>query len=658
MITESLKSQVYIDLLKAVLQDAYLATKLSKRAQKISLQKDIDYAEGRMQLEGTAFFSKTLAKVGNAYTRSLDGTSRFEPSGLKRYRNATVKSVLPAFAGEIFRCTHTDNGQLREDADPRMVQLIRTVLYATYKMREEFSDESLSTYRASFIACDRSLLEVEFVKDCRKAVQDEVDTLSRVSREYRAVLREARILVHKVLQHTDPLDITPSHGPGAVAEGLKPYDKPYHSDMAEPMGDVYDITYYISGAHALVDNIHEYKNDTGFNDVARVLFVPKDSRGPRVITCEPVAKQWIQQGLMRAMKQALRDSPLTCDYVVLHDQTVNQVVSALSSVLGTFASIDLKDASDRVTTELIKLLFPDNWYRCLMAARSSFYRFQKSDDIRPLIKYAGMGNATTFPTEALCFWALGQALVKCNQCACQDVYVYGDDILIASDAVEDLTKLYTYVGLKVNQEKSYVSGDFREACGYDAFKGQNVAPLRLKTLLDAIDDPIGQASALSGLVQIANREWVNHPNLATYLYEQVKKLVPWIPNSDIRVSGALVFNLGHHLVDTMPSRWNKRYQRREYLVRVAMPRLFRRRRSKSAPHRWCDVLQVLVKPGLGVYRDPTADQYSVPNRSIIQVRWCPEGHDIRRIEPHMLTLEAALERGIRRTIGLHIRESI
>lgn len=647
MITETRKSQVYMDLLKAVLQDAYLETKLSKRAQKISLQKDIDYADGRMRLEGTAFFSKVLARVGNAYTRSLDGSSRFEPSGLKRYRNATVKSVLPAFAGEIFRCTHTDDGQLREDADPRMVQKIRTVLFATYKMREEFSSESLDTYRASFIACDRSLLEVEFVQDCKKAVEDEVDTLSRVNRQYRAVLREARILVHRVLQNADPMDITPSHGPGAVSEGLAPYEKPYHSDMAEPMGDVYDITYYISGSHALVDNIHEYKNDTGFNDVARVLFVPKDSRGPRVITCEPVAKQWIQQGLMRAMKQALRDSPLTRDCVVLHDQTVNQVVSALSSVLGTFASIDLKDASDRVTVELVKFLFPDNWFRCMMAARSSYYRFQKSEDIRPLIKYAGMGNATTFPTEALCFWALGQALVKQHNAACQDVYVYGDDILIDSESVKLLTGLFTYVGLKVNTDKSFVDGPFREACGYDAFKGQNVAPLRIKTLVDALNDPEGQASALSGLVEVANRTWANHPNLASFLYEQVKSLAPWVPNSDIRIPGALVFNLGHHLVDTMPVRWNKRYQRREFLVRVAMPRIVRRRRSKSAPHRWCDVLQVLVKPGLGVYKDPTADQYSVPNRSIIQVRWCPEGGNIKRLEPLLPSLETRLAHGYR-----------
>jgi len=277
------KSQLYLELLEAVLRDAYLSTNLSRRAQNISLKRDIDYARGRMRSEGCAFFSKTLAKVGNSYTRSLDGTSVFSPEGLKRYKNKTVRSVLPAFARRLFLCTHTDSGILRKEATADMVRYIRSVLYLTYKMREEFDNESIAAFAADFHSRDRRLLEVAFVKEAQCFFVDE--NWSRFDRRWRETLMVARHLVHRVVSNNDPMDITPSHGPGAVSGGEKPWEKPYHRKMAEPMGDIYDISYYVSGAHALADNIREWQQGQTHDDVARVLFVPKDARGPRVITC-------------------------------------------------------------------------------------------------------------------------------------------------------------------------------------------------------------------------------------------------------------------------------------------------------------------------------------------------------------------------------------
>jgi len=630
----TLKSRLYVELLEATLRDAYLATSLSRHAQTLSLNKDIDCARRRMSTEGTSFYSKELAMIGNSFTRSLDGISQFQPVGLARYRNKTVRSVLPAFARSLFLQTHTDDGYLRKEATPGMVQHIRSVLYLTYKMREEFDCENLADFAADFTGRDRHLSQVPFSIEAKTSFQDDINW-SGIDRRWRAVIMIARHLVSRVLSNADPSDILPSHGPGAVSGGEKPWEKPYHRKMAEPMGDVYDISYYVSGSHALADMIGEWKQGLVHEDVARVLFVPKDSRGPRVITCEPVAKQWIQQGLMRSLRKAISEHYLTKDTVVLDDQSVNGVLACLSSVLGSYATLDLKDASDCITCELVRALFPKHWYDALMAARSPMYRIQGSEEICKLVKFAGMGNATTFPTETLCFWALSQALLLkrtdthyggfrpidrrvYNRLEIEKVYAYGDDLVVPSTLVDELQELFSYVGLVVNTKKSFSTGRFREACGYDAFDGQNVAPVRLKGLIDAMD---GDVASLAGLVQTCNRIWMEYPNLTYYLHGLLKERYPWLRNWNVAPPGSVVFQLPHITVDKDVRRWNSKLQRIEFRVPVVTPVYMDRKMGEDSHHHWCDVLQVLVKPGLRVYEDPVADRYSIPNRSQIRFGW-------------------------------------
>jgi len=98
-----------------------------------------------------------------------------------------------------------------------------------------------------------------------------------------------------------------------------------------------------------------------------------------------------------------------------------------------------------------------------------------------LEKFSSMGNGFTFPLESLIFWALASA-------ASDDIVtVYGDDIICAVKDVELIIKVLEACGFAINKGKSFWSGPFRESCGSDYYRGIDVRPVYVKTVLSGID---------------------------------------------------------------------------------------------------------------------------------------------------------------------------
>jgi hypothetical protein len=223
--------------------------------------------------------------------------------------------------------------------------------------------------------------------------------------------------------------------------------------------------------------------------------VPKDSRGPRLISCEPLDFQWIQQGLGRALVQHLESHPLTRWSLHFSDQSPNQSGASLGSLTGDYATLDLNEASDRVSTELVRLLFPEPLLECLMNSRSLSTVLP---DGRSLVlnKYAPMGSALCFPVLATVCWALlavglpDAGSFPYNESSRktwrprvrEDFLVYGDDIIVRTAHAAHAMNLLESFGLKINRDKSCTSGFFRESCGRDAFKGLTVTPVRIRTV--------------------------------------------------------------------------------------------------------------------------------------------------------------------------------
>lgn len=220
---------------------------------------------------------------------------------------------------------------------------------------------------------------------------------------------------------------------------------------------------------------------------ARLGFVPKTSKTDRTICVEPSLNALGQKGIGSYMKKRLG-----LFGVNLRDQSVNQRLAELGSIDGSLATVDLSSASDTVSYALVMSLLPSEWFSLLDRFRSE--RVEAEGVVIDLEKFSSMGNAYTFELESLIFYALALAVCDSLDLVGRPVFeegrllirdwpisVYGDDIIIPTDAVPLLYETLNWCGFEVNTEKSFSTGNFRESCGADWLFGFDVRPWYLKT---------------------------------------------------------------------------------------------------------------------------------------------------------------------------------
>jgi hypothetical protein len=82
---------------------------------------------------------------------------------------------------------------------------------------------------------------------------------------------------------------------------------------------------------------------------ARVCLVPKDSRGPRIISCEPAELMFIQQGIMRKLYSHLETHHLTAGQINFTDQSINRNLALLAS--------NAKETWPRLTFRMLRIVF-------------------------------------------------------------------------------------------------------------------------------------------------------------------------------------------------------------------------------------------------------------------------------------------------------------
>jgi hypothetical protein len=215
---------------------------------------------------------------------------------------------------------------------------------------------------------------------------------------------------------------------------------------------------------------------------SEVLFVPKDSRGPRTIVREPYFNLRLQMGLHDLIRDSFAHD--TRGRIQFISQENFRSIAHESSVHRRFCTIDLKDASDRVGTGVISRVF-----RNFPAIQGSIKHFRTrlaslpgQDAPIPLRKLSGMGSGFTFPLmAALIYTAIYTGTPLSSRDRIRDlIYVYGDDIIIPTWLYNHAVLALEKVGLQVNPSKCFFRSHFRESCGADAYKGQSVAPARLK----------------------------------------------------------------------------------------------------------------------------------------------------------------------------------
>jgi len=200
--------------------------------------------------------------------------------------------------------------------------------------------------------------------------------------------------------------------------------------------------------------------------------VPKDYKGPRIIAPERFDRQYRMKAIAAELERCLvRNGFGTC--IPLHDQTVNQKLAFIGAAKGTVATVDLSSASDTVTKQLVGETFPANIYEDMIKVMPT--HVIRGDAYLPLRAFGTMGSALTFIVESIIFFAIAVVAVELyieftgDKPAFIVATAYGDDITISAEAAETLYDILKALGFKVNTDKSYHSGPYRESCGKEYY---------------------------------------------------------------------------------------------------------------------------------------------------------------------------------------------
>lgn len=445
-------------------------------------RRDAITAFRRVEHEGISFLTISLTKFCQDFERSIEAGLIDSTRFLGYKKRASLPAFLQGLTSLVFDPT---SGRLLDKPDPIAVKDIRQFCLMWKKINLPCSKERVAAAFDQYVKTDQ---EVGGTYDSISA-QNLLD--------FRKV---SRIIWSEVLQKVDfrltSCSLTPRHGPGATAErilGNKKYAlQNWHTrlESAFPF-DQFGLT----SLNNLEDGILERVNflEPEAEPPVRVITVPKTLKTPRIIAIEPVCMQYTQQSLMSEITREIESHPFTSGVVNFSDQTVNQRLALESSKDGSYATLDLSEASDRVSLGLVSDMLgaTPSLLEAVLACRST--RANLPGDITiTLNKFASMGSALCFPIESMLFYTvsilavikeLNLPLTRNSITSVKNfVYVYGDDIIVVADKVQAVIRSLETFGLKVNGHKSFWNSRFRESCGMDAFEGVRVTPVYLRRL--------------------------------------------------------------------------------------------------------------------------------------------------------------------------------
>jgi len=462
-----------------------------------------------------------------------------------------------------------------------------------YKLEVQHDQDTVDSFLSSFKEVDRSLPMV-FSQD------DPTVSL-------------ARRIISRVLCNSNPLDIRPCHGSGATACRTKNYEKWHKLRYYAKLDAIFSYPeYFFFNPTHLVDEMEKIEEAVTCLPRARVCLVPKDSRGPRIISCEPAELLYIQQGLMRKLYSELQTNNLTRNFVNFEDQEINRELARYASINGYFATLDLSEASDRVSLPLVRALFPDRWVEALEACRSE-ETLLPTDEVVKLNKFAPMGSSVCFPVEAMVFWAISLASIfnkhllptgeRESILASKygpSVFVYGDDIIVETDYASTVMDGLESVGLLVNRDKSYAIGYFRESCGGDFYRGVDVTPVRIRKFIsESSSSAITDADlANSFIAKFGLGDSISLINLIDEAHG-----IP-LPRTSMQLPGCIRSGPASSNDVFYRRRWNFDLQRYEHRIPQPVTRVLARREAAWSELLRKELTRDLPDSPLGKYGNP------------------------------------------------------
>lgn len=491
--------------LGALLEDVRRARNSSKLAQDqdlyIKLEEAItdvmNFLETRKDMSIVLI---TLPDLGKLFDKAMSSQFYDWNSHSKICKEARVpRSVTNLFA-QIFDKV---NGRHLFEIDAGLVFFIRQALYLFKKVNLDCPQESIERTVRDFIEMDQSLRapsgtwNADYWLPHRFAFGGDPvlhGSHPRADALWKTVDDVFASIVP--MREVDRLLVRPKHGPGAVADMKTGEDKylfPHWPTKLEGQFPAHVFSQHRSDLH-LSEETTSVLNP--IEPPARLIAVPKTFKGPRLIASEPIAHQFLQQGLMKWLRDNL--SPLLRDTINFTSQEESREAALKASRNGELATVDLSSASDRLSCWVVERAFGGNnsLLSCLHAVRTrTIIDGTGTDELLHLRmkKFAAQGSAVTFPVQTIVYAGLAIAAVlfyenlkpsKRNiRLVGRKVRVFGDDIMIPRNCVPLLTLMLDSLELKVNASKTHFSGLFRESCGMDAYNGVEVTPAYVSDLV-------------------------------------------------------------------------------------------------------------------------------------------------------------------------------
>lgn len=484
-----------------------------------------------VEQRGLPFVTIDLPALGKHFDVCLD-SGLFTKSCLAGSRPYKSSSTIPRLFRGLYLRVFNDQGELSSNPDVSSIRLLRQLFYAGKKLKLECENARTWKTVREFYGIERDLgssslnwdedeidisrldhlhLGDYLVDNVDTATlfpeRDQGDTGSRFQKLEMewfldSIQRVSDIISSSVLGVFNPLDWKAKHGPGAVSDtknGSSKYDFPNWSDKLESVFPMAEFGFPNYGAWA--DTVSDPKALEGrfssHEPASKLIAVPKEMKGPRLIASEPTSHQWCQQIIKDFLSRRVGRTWLS-NSIHFRDQSHNQRAALRASTQGGW-TIDLSSASDRLSCKIVERIFRRNetLLRALHASRTRWIS-QEIDRNSPrfhrLRKFSTMGSACTFPVQSIvfCCIALGVYLevrkmpktISSLRKACREVLVFGDDIIVPEDIGKPLQDVLGHLEFKVNRQKTFGTGRFRESCGCDAYNGEDVTPVRITHVPD------------------------------------------------------------------------------------------------------------------------------------------------------------------------------
>nr|UJQ85932.1 MAG: hypothetical protein 3 [Leviviridae sp.] len=317
-----------------------------------------------------------------------------------------------------------------------------------------------------------------------------------------------------------------SCGPGSSL-GTKRTDflgKMFESELTVTDVGLYEFyTSQLSPRWKLANNWRaEYCGDVKLRSGSQLSTVPKNDKTNRTICTEPSLNMFFQLGAGACLERVLS---VGHNIDLSTQPATNKRMARDGSVSGKFSTIDLRSASDTISTTLVKELLPRTLFSLLDLIRSKSVTHD-GEEIT-LHMFSSMGNGFTFPLQTLIFAELVRGayevlgITPITSGPDRNYSVFGDDIICLKEAYHFVCQTLTSCGFTVNDDKSFSVGAFRESCGGDYFKGFDIRAVYLRK---------------------------NHAE--QHIYSSFNRLARWSARYSIDLSGVLRYLKG--LVDFRP----------------------------------------------------------------------------------------------------------